>query len=35
MERKPDHNNKEGFHFWGNNIEVKDLKVFSVKSIWN
>jgi len=35
MERKPDPDNKEGFHFWGyNNIEVKDLEVFSVKSIW-
>lgn len=34
MERRPDTNNKEGFHFWGNNIEVKNLKVFSVKSIW-
>jgi len=35
MERKPDTNNKGGFHFWGNNIEVKDLQVFSVKSVWN
>ena len=35
MERKPDHNNKEGFHFWGNNLEVKNLQVFLVKSIWN
>lgn len=34
MSRKPDNNNKEGFHFWGNNITVKDLEVFSVKSIW-
>lgn len=34
MERKPDVNNKEGFHFWGNNIEVKNLEVFNVKSIW-
>lgn len=34
MGRKPDTNNKEGFHFWGHNIEIKDLKVFSVKSIW-
>lgn len=34
MERKPDSNNKEGFHFWGNNIEVKNLEVFSVQSIW-
>ena len=34
MERKPDSNNTEGFHFWGNNIEVKNLEVYSVKSIW-
>lgn len=34
IERKPDINNKEGFHFWGNNIEVKNLEVFNVKSIW-
>lgn len=34
MERKPDTNNKEGFHFWGNNIEVKNIEVFKVKSIW-
>lgn len=24
----------EGLHFWGNRIEVKDLQVFSVESIW-
>lgn len=34
MERRPDANNKEGFHFWGHNIEVKNLEVFNVKSIW-
>lgn len=34
MERRPDVNNKEGFHFWGNRIEVKSLEVFSVDSIW-
>lgn len=34
MEHKPDSNNTEGFHFWGNNIEVKNLEVYSVKSIW-
>ncbi|MDR2954664.1 MAG: DUF4980 domain-containing protein [Prevotella sp.] len=34
MERRPDRNNKEGFHFWGNNIEVKNIEVFDVKSIW-
>ncbi|MCC8142654.1 MAG: glycoside hydrolase family 32 protein, partial [Tannerellaceae bacterium] len=25
---------KNGFHFWGNNIEVKDLQVSTLKSIW-
>lgn len=35
MERKPEHNNTEGFHFWGNNIDIKNLEVFTVKSIWN
>ena len=34
MERKPDRNNKEGFHFWGNNIDIKNLEVFTAKSIW-
>lgn len=34
MQRKPDRNHTEGLHFWGNNILVKDLEVFSVKSIW-
>ena len=34
MERKPDPKNKEGFHFWGNRIEVKDLEVFTAQSIW-
>ena len=34
MERRSDPSNKEGFHFWGNRIEVKDLQVFSVESIW-
>ncbi|MES2827267.1 MAG: glycoside hydrolase family 32 protein [Bacteroidota bacterium] len=34
MERKPFSDNKEGLHFWGNNIEVKNLDVYSVKSIW-
>ncbi|MFC3197263.1 glycoside hydrolase family 32 protein [Parapedobacter deserti] len=34
MQRTPDGNNKEGFHFWGNNIEVKNLEVFGAKSIW-
>lgn len=34
MERKPDKNNKEGFHFFGNNIDVDSLEVFEAKSIW-
>lgn len=34
MERRPDRNNKEGFHFWGNNIEVKNLEVYTLDSIW-
>jgi sucrose-6-phosphate hydrolase SacC (GH32 family) len=34
MQRKLDPKNKEGLRFWGTNITVKDLEVFSVKSIW-
>jgi fructan beta-fructosidase len=34
MERKPAAGNQEGLRFWGNNIEVKNLEVFGVKSIW-
>jgi fructan beta-fructosidase len=34
MERKPDPGNKEGLHFWGNRIDVKDLQVFAVEGIW-
>ncbi len=34
MERRPDRNNKDGFHFRGNRIEVKNLEIFSVDSIW-
>ncbi|SER65707.1 2,6-beta-D-fructofuranosidase [Pedobacter rhizosphaerae] len=34
IQRKLDANNKEGLRFWGTNITVKDLEVFSVKSIW-
>ena len=33
MERKG--NNKDGFLFWGNNIEVKFLQVNPMKSTWN
>ena len=34
MPRKPDATNTEGFHFWGTSIDVKNLEVFRVKSIW-
>jgi fructan beta-fructosidase len=34
MERRADGNNREGFLFWGNNIEMKELKVYSMNSIW-
>jgi levanase/fructan beta-fructosidase len=34
MERKLDRNNREGFHFWGNQIKIENLEVFSVKPIW-
>lgn len=35
MERKANPENKEGFLFWGNNIEVKNLEVYTLRSIWN
>lgn len=31
---KPEARNTEGFRFFGNNIEVKSLEVYNVKSIW-
>jgi len=34
MERKPESDNKEGFHFWGNSIRVTNLEVSYVQSIW-
>ena len=34
MERKALENNTEGFRFWGNNIEIKNLEVYPMKSIW-
>ncbi|MBE7176348.1 MAG: 2,6-beta-D-fructofuranosidase [Mucilaginibacter polytrichastri] len=34
MARKADEKNSEGFHFWGTDITVKDLEVFTVKPIW-
>lgn len=35
MERRADPNNKDGFRFWGNNIQVKNLEVYELQSIWN
>lgn len=34
MERHPDPNNKDGFRFWGNNITVKNLEIYTLQSIW-
>jgi fructan beta-fructosidase len=34
MERKPVSTDKQGLHFWGNRIEIKDLKLYTAKSIW-
>jgi sucrose-6-phosphate hydrolase SacC (GH32 family) len=34
MERRPARGNRDGFRFRGNRIEVSDLEVFDVKSIW-
>ena len=34
MERKARENNTEGFRFRGNNIEIKNLEVYIMKSIW-
>lgn len=33
FERKPS-NSKDGLVFWGNNIEIKDLTLYTAKSIW-
>lgn len=35
LERKPESGNQKGLEFWGNRIEVKDLTLYNVKSIWN
>jgi len=35
IERKTDPKNKEGFKFFGNRIDVKSLKVYPMKSIWD
>ncbi len=34
MPRTPVESNEEGFHFWGNNITIKNLEVFKAASIW-
>ena len=34
MERRPDLKNREGFHFFGNNIEVKEMEIYTFRSIW-
>jgi fructan beta-fructosidase len=34
MGRKPVANSKETLVFWGNNIEVKNLELYTAKSIW-
>lgn len=34
IERKTNANSQDGFRFFGNAIEVKDLKVYPLKSIW-
>lgn len=34
MERKPVLGNKEGLQFWGNRIAVKDITLYTAKSIW-
>jgi fructan beta-fructosidase len=34
IERKPDLQNRDGFKFFGNRIEVKSLKICPMRSIW-
>ncbi|HBE40046.1 MAG TPA: 2,6-beta-D-fructofuranosidase, partial [Bacteroidales bacterium] len=34
IERKAVEGNRDGFNFFGRNLEVKELKVCSMKSIW-
>lgn len=34
LERKANPNNTEGFHFWGSNLQVKELEVYELDSIW-
>ncbi|MGM9704566.1 MAG: glycoside hydrolase family 32 protein [Prevotella sp.] len=35
MKRDVKSTNPEGYVFWGNNLELKNLEVYNVKSIWN
>ncbi|KAF5073426.1 Levanase [anaerobic digester metagenome] len=32
---KKNMNSDQGFYFWGNNITIKNLEVYTLKSIWN
>ncbi|MDR2970172.1 MAG: DUF4980 domain-containing protein [Tannerellaceae bacterium] len=34
FQRRADVRNREGFHFYGNRIEIRNLKVFKMNSIW-
>lgn len=34
MERKTKTETREAFNFWGNNITIKNLELYSIKSIW-
>ncbi len=34
MERKPRPGNRDGLRFWGNNIEINNLQVYRMNSIW-
>ena len=35
LERKPKPSNADGFRFFGKEIEVRDLRVYPMKSIWS
>ncbi len=34
LQRRTGGRNNEGYKFWGNNIEIKNLEIYKVKSIW-
>lgn len=34
LERKPVSTNKEGLQFWGNRIDIRELELYTAKSIW-